>query len=279
MTCRNEEKYVRETLESLELQSFKPTEVIIIDDASNDNTYYIMQEIAKRNGWKTSRKEKNDEKYSSIVSSLRIASSLMSNDYDFIMVLDGDTVLESHYIEKILQKFEADPKLGIAGGSLRNYDMNIDLKTIAKLNSDVFGCNRIYSRKCWNDVNVGKLLTVNTIIWDPEHSAKAAVRGYTVRRFDDIISHALRLPRFVVPSFSKGILSYCFGYSLPTALISAFISRDLKFLAGYLLALVSQEKKIDNNENMKKMRKTYEAEYIRMLYSRLLVRIRSRKYP
>ena len=41
-----------------------------------------------------------------------------SNDWDFIVKLDGDLTLPSNYFEKCFEHFERDPKLGIGGGDI-----------------------------------------------------------------------------------------------------------------------------------------------------------------
>lgn len=264
MTCRNEERNLSQTLLSLESQSIKPNEVIIIDDASTDKTFDIIKQFAQRNGWRYHKREKNDERYISIPNALKIATGLLKNEFDYLMILDGDTILEPQYVEKLIKKMDEDSSLGIAGGSLKitaetgthNY---IDDSKI------VFGCNRIYTKMCWYDINSGKILNVNSVAWDNEHSQKALNRGYKVSRFTDVISHAQRTPTLQVPPFLSGKLKYQFGYSLPRSLISGLLNRNSRFLAGYLSAWLNNEKKIDEPEYMKKMKKEYNREYLKKI--------------
>ena len=46
--CRNEEAYMRFTLDSVTQQSIKPKKWIIVDDGSTDGTPQILQEYAER---------------------------------------------------------------------------------------------------------------------------------------------------------------------------------------------------------------------------------------
>ena len=48
----NVEKYVRETLLSINNQSLKPDEVIIINDGSTDKSLNVVNEFNKINNWK-----------------------------------------------------------------------------------------------------------------------------------------------------------------------------------------------------------------------------------
>lgn len=268
MTCRNEERNLPQTLLYLESQSRKPNEVIIVDDASTDKTFEIVKQFAQRNGWSYHKREKNDERYTSIPNALKIATSLLKNDFDYMMILDGDTILEPQYVEKLIKKMEEDSCLGIVGGSLK-ITTETDTHNYIDDSKIVFGCNRIYTRKCWYDINNGKILNVNSVAWDNEHSQKALNRDYKVSRFDEIISHAQRIPTLQVPSFLAGKLRYQFGYSLPRSLISGLLNRNLKFLAGYLSAWLNNEKKIDESKYMKKMKKEYDREYLKKIRSKI----------
>lgn len=177
------------------------------------------------------------------------------------MVLDGDTILEPRYVEKIIEKFKQIPKLGLAGGNLILRSNNKEIST-----SDttlVFGSNRIYSKKCWFDINEGKNMKVNSFAWDPEHSVRAKNRGYQVRRFNDAISYSVRTPSLKVSSFSRGVLRYQFGNSLPRTLISAIINFDIAFLSGYIYAIINNKRKIDNKSNMKKLKYRTDYEFLK----------------
>lgn len=268
MTCRNEERNLPQTLLSLESQSRKPNEVIIVDDASTDKTFEIVKQFAQRNGWNYYKREKNDERYISIPNALKISTSMIRFDFDYLMILDGDTILEPQYVEKLIEKIEEEPFLGIAGGSLKITTEN-GIQNYIDDSKIVFGCNRIYTKKCWYDINNGKILNVNSVAWDNEHSQKALNRGYKVSRFDEIISHAQRIPTLQVPPFLAGKLRYQFGYSLPRSLISGLLNRNLKFLVGYLSAWLNNEKKIDESKYMKKMKKEYDREYLKKIRSKI----------
>ena len=48
MPAFNAGKYIRESINSVLNQSFDNWELIIVDDASTDNTYYIAREYAEK---------------------------------------------------------------------------------------------------------------------------------------------------------------------------------------------------------------------------------------
>ena len=260
--CRNESKNIIKVLDSLKNQTTKPKYVTIVDDASTDNTFEVITEFIRDTDWVLIKRKNNNERYSSIVNAMKKATISLQDDFDYIMVLDGDTVIESKYIEKIIQKFVAIPMLGIAGGDIcettNRSNQSID-------NDVVFGSNRIYSKKCWLDINEGKIMKVHSFAWDPEHSIRAKNRGYIVRRFDEVISHSIRIPSMNVPSFSRGVLRYQFGNSLPRTIISSILNFDMAFLAGYLDAWINDIQKIDHDKLMKELKADSDYKFVKNL--------------
>ena len=253
MACRNEEKHIKLVLSSVVNQSITPTQVIIVDDASSDSTYRIIKQFSKINkNWSIFQRNKNDERYNSIVNTMKKSSEMIKNEFNFLMVLDGDTILEEKYIEKILDEFELNLKLGIAGGILLSLNSN---EQFQKLDDEtVFGSNRIYSKKCWNEINEGQILNVRSIAWDTEHSIKAKIRGYEVKRFENVISKSIRPPSLNAPFYLRGILKYQFGFGFFNILISGIFNLKPKFILGYIMAWLNKKPRIDNQNNMSKIK-------------------------
>jgi len=253
LPCRNEEKNIKKTLNHLQNQTIKPNEIVIVDDASTDKTFEILQEFAAKNPCQIKKREKNDERYISIVNSLKIASSLLKKDFDYLLVLDGDTLLEEKYIEKLLKKFGLNSNLGIAGGSLKSPNES-DMNPFWKYDFNIFGSNRIYSKKCWYDINKGKTMKAETVTWDTEHAMLAEGMGYLIKRFDEISSESIRSTSNKLPSFMRGVVFYQFGYGFLFTFISALIKLKFKYLLGYIDAWIDYKEKIGNKKIRKKIK-------------------------
>jgi len=254
LPCRNEEKNIKKSLNHLQNQSLKPDQVVIINDFSIDNTLKILEKFREKNGWVIKTKEKTKVKISPIVDSMALASSLLKNDFDYLMVLDGDAFLEATYTEKLIQKFKSNPELGIAGGHLGLPNL---LKYKIKFVSgdwNVWGSNRIYSKKCWVELNEMIKMNAKTPNWDTEHSLRAEARGYTVKRFDDIFSEAGKSGTSLKRDFNVGVRDYQFGKSFPNVLIQSLVRLNPSRLAGFLSAWSKSKEKIDNPEIMKKIK-------------------------
>ena len=95
--CYNVEKYIRHTIASLKNQTFKNFKVICIDDCSTDNTFNILNEIAKTDI--QIEYYKNDKNYG-VVKTLNRLISLC--DAEWIIRMDADDIFEPQRIELML---------------------------------------------------------------------------------------------------------------------------------------------------------------------------------
>jgi glycosyltransferase involved in cell wall biosynthesis len=265
LPCRNEEKDIEKTLQYLQNQTIKPNEVVIVDDASTDNTLGIITRISKDQGWTVVHREKNDERYISIVNTMKLASKNLKNNFDYLVTLDGDTLLEPKYFEKILKKFESDPLLGIAGGQLKSPD-DSNMAVFVKYPYNLFGSNRIYSKKCWYEINDGKEMKATTIAWDSEHSLLAQAKGFKVCRFDDIFSESVRPTSNVLPPFKRGINYYQFGYGFVFTFLHSILTLEFRYLSGYIYAKKNKIQQIGNDELLKIIKKQHNKKAYRRLF-------------
>lgn len=92
MPVYNGEKFIKKSLGSILNQEIKPYELIIIDDASTDNSYTILQEYAnKYNFIKLYQHDKNEGEYSTTVELFNLAKG------DFLKILHQDDFLYENY--------------------------------------------------------------------------------------------------------------------------------------------------------------------------------------
>lgn len=234
MPVYNEEKFLKLCLDSLMKQTIKPDQIIIVDDGSTDRSPEIIKQYSGTIVL-TLPKQKNSM-IERVPYVMKAGTQLLDEDFDYVGNLDADTVLEPQYYEKLLNEMEKDKKIGIAGGKLIGQPEGKILGLIPY----VYGCNRLYSRKCWFKINGGKnLKPVPT--WDTYHNIYAQMLGFKALRFDYIHSWALR-PAGLGKNFSKGFQSYQLGYFGVFLLLRAIKDRSPKLLAGYLKAMACNEK-------------------------------------
>lgn len=128
--CYNHEKYCIETLESINLQTYKNIELIIIDDKSSDNSIIKIENWIRQNN--INCKFIKNEKNLGICKTLNKAIEFCTGE--FMQMVSCDDIFYLNKIEKQVQKLlEIDNSYGIVYSDADIIDENsnlIDLKFI-----------------------------------------------------------------------------------------------------------------------------------------------------
>ena len=102
----NAAENIEACVRSIQAQTYSPCEIIVVNDASTDNTAEITAELnvklinMKRNGGAGAARNAGVE----------VAQG------DIVAFTDSDCVAPSSWVEHIVTEFEADPELGVVGG-------------------------------------------------------------------------------------------------------------------------------------------------------------------
>jgi len=113
----NAEKYISEAIESILNQTFQDFEYIIIDDASTDATWDIIQEYAKKD--ERIIAVRNETNQGTPVTRNRGVEMARSS---YILWQDADDISLLQRVEKQYAFMEAHPEVGILGGYLQFFD-------------------------------------------------------------------------------------------------------------------------------------------------------------
>jgi len=124
----NVEKFVKEAIESIQNQTYNNLEIIVIDDCSTDNTYNIVENLAKND--KRIKLFKN-EKNLGIVKTLNRALTLSNGEY--IVRMDGDDISTTNRIETLLNFMIEHPKYSLVGSSYEGIDEDGKSRGISKV--------------------------------------------------------------------------------------------------------------------------------------------------
>jgi len=179
---RDEEAYLKFTIESMLAQTIRPAEWVIVNDGSTDNTGPIIDEYARQYHWirAVHRKNRGFRKAGGGVvdafnEGYRAASC---KDWEFIVKLDGDLTLQPDYFERCIESFRRDDRLGVGGGVIC-YVTN-GLKQIEECPTfHVRGATKIYRKATWEAI--GGLWPAPG--WDTMDEVKASMLGWTSRSF------------------------------------------------------------------------------------------------
>ena len=232
MPVFNEEKYIQKTLTALLQQTLKPTQIIVVDDGSTDASAEIASMFSDI---QLVRLPKEKKAMIERVPAVLNAGSRLLKEFDYLAMLDADTILEQGYYEKLVAKLQTNKKVGIACGKLAG---RAQTGLMFGLIPYVYGCNRLYTRECWLQINGGDVVMKPVPVWDFYHNIYAEMLGFSTKRYDDIQSWALRPPGYR-KAFFNGYISYQVGYYGYFLLLRAARNRKPSLLAGYLKAKFS----------------------------------------
>lgn len=122
MPIHNNEKYLRESIESILDQSYTNFEYIIIDDFSSDSSWDIIQEYAKKDPRIIPVKNKANLK---IPKTRNLGFKISKGKY--VVVQDGDDVSCLDRIEKQVEFMEKNPDYGATGSNMHVIDSNSEI--------------------------------------------------------------------------------------------------------------------------------------------------------
>lgn len=145
----NEEKFIRNSLNSLQQQTEKPDEIIVVDNLSRDNTVKIAKEFAV---------QIVEEKTTGIGDARN--KGFNSAQYEIIARCDADTIVPPFWIKKIKKNFEQN--IDALVGPIDYYDAiprntsasKAFINLMKKMNGfyPLLGLNMAIRQKMWKKV-------------------------------------------------------------------------------------------------------------------------------
>lgn len=118
----NNASLIVETLESLLAQSRRPDEIIVVDDASTDDSVQVVIEWGEKHA--------SDEVAIGLIQNTVNSGNvggprnrgINATDAEFIMCLDSDDMVEPAYVNTLLTALQADDALGVAYAGVQVLD-------------------------------------------------------------------------------------------------------------------------------------------------------------
>jgi glycosyltransferase involved in cell wall biosynthesis len=111
-------KYLEKAFLSVISQTYKNIEIIIIDDASTDNSIQVIQKLKLKYNFITIRNKHNVGLAVVNNQAIRTATG------EFIMRLDADDFLESNCVDELVRLMQSNSEIAIAFGNWNNIDEN-----------------------------------------------------------------------------------------------------------------------------------------------------------
>jgi glycosyltransferase involved in cell wall biosynthesis len=261
---RNEERFIKKTLESVCAQTLLPERWVIVDDGSTDRTPVIVEEHARNCSWieVVRRPQRLDRSFAGKVHAFNAGlERVQPLQFDVIGNLDGDLSFEPDYLEFLMGKFSGDPKLGVAGTPFLEdgYDSAID--SFEGENHVAGGC-QLFRRRCFEEIGGYVSNRAGGIDWIAVTTAR--MKGWKTRSFPEKRFHHYRTlgtaeRGAAAALFSYGEKDYYLGNSPVWELFRVcyrltkrpFLTAGISLLSGYCWAALRRTKRPVSRELMR----------------------------
>lgn len=263
--AKNEEQFLPKVIESVVSSTLFPLLWVIVDDNSSDNTCNILKLFSERYNFIkiVSLTEEHPRDltfhYSYVCKigfnhAMRLADERNIN-WDYIVLLDADTILDPNYLEGIFTEMNKNPKIGIASGNIHILTEG-KIIPVNNIRTDIpSGTARVWRKKCFYDTG-GYIITQAP---DSVSRVKAKMSGWDTVRFSNYNAYQLRRTSSASGLWNGFVSSGKAAYYVdkhPLLVFLNFLSFSMNrpfyvgipFLYGYFYSLFKRENQIDDLE-------------------------------
>ena len=212
----NEEAYIEKTIQSVIAQTALPLQWAIVSDGSTDRTDEIVLSYAARHPFiKLVRvQEEHARNFAAQVHAINLGcKSLQALNYQFIANLDSDISFGPAYYQQLMEKFDLDPSLGLAGGYIFEESNGKFASRPTNREYSVAHAVQMFRRECFESVGGYRALPYG----GPDWHAQVVVRmhGWGVKAFRDLPVNHHRptgtADRWVRSMIRQGRMDYSLG--------------------------------------------------------------------
>jgi len=255
--ARNEEAYIEKTIKSVTGQSVLPQKWVIVSDGSTDQTDEIVAKYAANNDFIRHLRipEHSKRDFGFQVDAFYAGfEQLKDVEYDFLANLDADVSFGPNYFEYLLEKFEQNPKLGLAGGLIFEICNGKYVQNITQINRSVGQATQLFRRRVFEEI--GGYVAIREGGADIVADYSTRRYGWQVRTFPEIkLFHHRRMgtedKSIWRAKMSLGVKDYMVGYHplyetvkcLRRVVEKPYVIGSALWLAGYLGAAVRRYKR------------------------------------
>lgn len=182
--CRDEAEYARRTLDSVLSQSRPPDLWVIVDDGSTDKTPEILEDYARKHDCirVIRRPDRGTRKVGPGVIDAFYAGyqSIQTSEFDYICKLDLDLDLPPRYFEILIDRMEANPRIGTCSGK-PYFRQGEHLVSEMCGDENSVGMTKLYRRKCLDQIGG----FVEEVMWDGIDGHRCRMLGWIAASWDD----------------------------------------------------------------------------------------------
>ncbi|MEM1300099.1 MAG: glycosyltransferase family A protein [Pseudomonadota bacterium] len=182
--CRNEQDYMRRTLDSVVAQTHRPALWIIVDDGSTDATPAILAEYTSAHEWirVVAKPDRGHRAVGpGVIEAFYFGLDQIDLDgFDALCKLDLDLDLPPGYFAGLITRMEANPRIGSCSG--KPYYRGTDGRLHSERAGDEMsaGMTKFYRTRCFREIGG----FVREVMWDGIDCHKARQLGWIACSWD-----------------------------------------------------------------------------------------------
>lgn len=261
--ARNEAAHLERTIRAVAAQTRRPDLWLVVDDGSDDGTPQLLDRLADEIAFLESLRAPARDAAAAEDGLALAAEAIAFNaalrgvdlsEFTHVGKLDADVELPPEYFERLLSRFDAEPRLGVAGGVLLEQDGKGWEPTKVPPHH-VRGALKLYSRECFEAIGGIE----ERLGWDTIDETYARMRGFETRSLSELTARHHR------PVATRGgtlrgrarhgqcayILRYDLWWvilrSFKVALQRPYGLSGIAFLYGYFRALLHSQPKVEDD--------------------------------
>ena len=175
---------MRQTLDSVAVQTLRPALWVIVDDGSTDDTPRILEEYQRTHDWiRVVRRA--DRGYREVGPGVIEAfyagyATIESDKYDYLCKLDLDVRLQPRYFELLIKRMEENPRIATCSG--KAYIMRAGRLVSERHGDDTsLGMTKFYRMTCFEEIGG----FVREVMWDGIDCHRCRMKGWIACSWDD----------------------------------------------------------------------------------------------
>jgi cellulose synthase/poly-beta-1,6-N-acetylglucosamine synthase-like glycosyltransferase len=233
----NEEAHIKQTLQSLSDQTILPNKLVVVNDNSSDETQNIIDSFAEKFNFITSISANSEDRHkpgSKVIEAFYRGFDTLDNHFDILCKFDADLIFPKNYIEKIIEIFKSDSKIGMAGGFCyiqKNNDWVLEDLT----NKDhLRGALKAYRKECFDQIGGLK----RSMGWDTIDELLAQYHGWKIKTDPSLIVKHLKptgISYSKASKYKQGEAFYKMRYGFMLSLIASAKLASRKKSFGFFL--------------------------------------------
>ncbi|MCE8442156.1 glycosyltransferase family 2 protein [Rhodovulum sulfidophilum] len=181
--CRDEAAHMRRTLDSVLAQSLRPAKWVIVDDGSTDETPQILADYAAAHPWIeiVAKPDRGQRAVGPGVIEAFYAGldRVEQGAFPYLCKLDLDLDLPPRYFETLIERMEAEPRIGTCSGKpyIRRGGALVSERRGDEMS---VGMTKFYRSACFRQIGG----FVRAVMWDAIDCHKARELGWIAVSWD-----------------------------------------------------------------------------------------------